>query len=392
MRHSRTIILALLAIMAISIFAAGGIAVTDKISLVILPAKIGSGWNMDEVDYLLSIMEEQALELGRFQLFPRADLQQIMKERNMSEFGVSDAIEIGKLGGSKYALLLTLTELSSAWSDKSKSYEATSRYTIKLYNIENGELLASKTMESSGSSKDTGQKAITDALKSTASSIWLELREIFKLEAYVKSVSGNNVVLAGIDPKLAQKGFIFEIETSSGGIGYVKVTGYNKADGTVVTKFMYGEKPMQYDVATEYPTPGVHAGLGLSTFSGMFGLGVSAWTDGSDSTIPLPIYVGVGTFLGSILNYTPAYVNLGAGLKLLEMGRIGVQVNGGISLIGLFDLDTSDMAGMLYGAFAGGMLTYEFNPSLGIYGSAGYSMYFSEDGLSGLSIQLGVYF
>lgn len=392
MRHSRTIILALLAIMAVSIFAAGGIAVTDKISLVILPAKIGSGWNMDEVDYLLSIMEEQALELGRFQLFPRADLQQIMKERNMSEFGVSDAIEIGKLGGSKYALLLTLTELSSAWSDKSKSYEATSRYTIKLYNIENGELLASKTMESSGSSKDTGQKAITDALKSTASSIWLELREIFKLEAYVKSVSGNNVVLAGIDPKLAQKGFIFEIETSSGGIGYVKVTGYNKADGTVVTKFMYGEKPMQYDVATEYPTPGVHAGLGLSTFSGMFGLGISAWTDGSDSTIPLPIYVGVGTFLGSILSHTPAYVNLGAGLKLLEMGRIGVQVNGGISLIGLFDLDTSDMAGMLYGAFAGGMLTYEFNPSLGIYGSAGYSMYFSEDGLSGLSIQLGVYF
>ncbi|HOK87319.1 MAG TPA: hypothetical protein PK404_00650 [Fervidobacterium sp.] len=392
MRYSRTIILTLLAIMAVSIFAAGGIAVTDKINLVILPGKIGNGWNMDEVDYLLSIMEEQALELGRFQLFPRADLQQIMKERNMSEFGVSDAIEIGKLGGSKYAILLTLTELSAAWSDKSKSYEATSRYTIKLYNIENGELLASKTMESSGSSKDTSQKAITDALKSTASSIWLELREIFKLEAYVKSVSGDNIVLAGIDPKLAQKGFIFQIETSTGGVGYVKVTGYNKTDGTVVTKFMYGEKPMQYDVATEYPTTGVHAGLGLSMFSGMFGLGVSAWTDGSDSTIPLPIYVGVGTFLGSVAGYTPAYVDLGAGFKLLEMGRIGVQVNGGISVIGLFDLDTYDVAGMLYGAFAGGMLTYEFNPSFGIYGSAGYSMYFSEDGLSGLSIQLGVYF
>jgi len=60
MRYSRTIILMLLAIMTISIFAAGGIAVTDKINLVILPAKIGNGWNMDEVDYLLSIMEEQA--------------------------------------------------------------------------------------------------------------------------------------------------------------------------------------------------------------------------------------------------------------------------------------------------------------------------------------------
>jgi len=211
---------------------------------------------MDEVDYLLSIMEEQALELGRFQLFPRADLQQIMKERNMSEFGVSDAIEIGKLGGSKYALLLTLTELSSAWSDKSKSYEATSRIYDQTLQYRKRRAPGFQDNGIEWQFKDTGQKAITDALKSTASSIWLELREIFKLEAYVKSVSGNNVVLAGIDPKLAQKGFIFEIETSSGGIGYVKVTGYNKADGTVVTKFMYGEKPMQYDVATEYPTPG----------------------------------------------------------------------------------------------------------------------------------------
>ncbi|MGC8955952.1 MAG: hypothetical protein ACP5JS_07680 [Fervidobacterium sp.] len=39
-----------------------------------MPAKIGYGWNMDEVGYLLAISEEQALELGRFQLFPRSDL------------------------------------------------------------------------------------------------------------------------------------------------------------------------------------------------------------------------------------------------------------------------------------------------------------------------------
>lgn len=385
------LILLFITLVFLSIFAAGGIAVTEKIKLVILPGKIGTGWNMDEVDYLLAILEEQALELGRFQLFPRGDLQQIMKERNMVEFGVSEAIEVGKLGGSKYALLLTLTELSAAWSSKTSSYEAVSRYTIKLYNVENGELLASKTMQSTGSSKETSQKAITSALKSTASSIWLELRNIFKLEAYVKSVQGDIIVLAGVDPKLAKTGFIFQIETDRG-VGYVKVTGINRTEGTVVTKFMYGEKPNQYDVATEYPTLPAHAGLGLSLLNALFGIGITAWTEPS-SEIPLSFYIGVGTFLGGFLGYTPAYLNFGVGYKLLEMGRIGAAVNGGISVVGLMDLDTFEFAGgFVYGAFAGGLLTYEFNPQFGIYGGVGYSLYLIGNGPTGISFQLGVYF
>ncbi|QIV77889.1 hypothetical protein [Fervidobacterium pennivorans] len=88
MKSSKFLVVLLL-ISFIPSLAAGGITLTEKVKLMILPGKIGTGWNTDEVDYLLPILEEQALELGRFQLFPRSDLQQIMKEINLSEFGVS---------------------------------------------------------------------------------------------------------------------------------------------------------------------------------------------------------------------------------------------------------------------------------------------------------------
>ncbi|MFN3691555.1 MAG: hypothetical protein ACK4R7_01570 [Fervidobacterium sp.] len=374
----------------ISIFGAGGIAVSEKIKLVILPGKVGTGWNMDEVDYLLAILEEQALELGRFQIFPRGDLQQIMKERNLTEFGISEAIEIGKIGGSKYALLLTLTELTSSWSSKLNMYEAVTRYTIKLYNVENGELLASKTMTSAGSSKDTSQKAITAALNSTASSIWLELRNIFKIEAYVKNVEDGEVLLAGIDPRIAKKGYIFKIETDTEP-AYVKVIGYDKIENAIVAKFMYGGTPKIYDVAIEYPTLPISGGVGFSIFSGKFGIGVTGWTEANEET-PIAFHFALGTFLGNILGFSPAYVNFGLDFNLIQIGRMGAHINGGLSIIGLIDMETFEPVNYIYGIFAGGLLTYEMNPSFGFYGSLGYSLYIDNYGPTGLTLQLGVYF
>ncbi|MGQ9856465.1 MAG: CsgG/HfaB family protein [Fervidobacterium sp.] len=376
-----------LLLLASTFFTAGGVTITEKVKLVILPGKIGQGWNMDEVDYLLSILEEQALELGRFQLFPRGDLQQIMKERNLSEFGVHEAVEIGKLGGSKYALLLTLTELSSSWSSKSNAYIAVSRYTIKLYNIEDGSLLASKTLDSEGSSKESSQKAITEALKSTATDIWYELRQIFKLEAYVQAIQGNRIILAGVDRKLVKTGYVFEIETDSG-IGYVKVVGFNKNDGTVIAEFMYGSMPKEYDVATEYPTLPFRVGIGLSYFSGMFGLGISA--RGGTEEIPVPLHLEVGTFLGSVWSYTPVYLNLGVGMNVFTLGRISTMVNGGLSMVGLVNMDTYEPVGYIFGVFVGGTVSYDFNPSSGLYTSIGYSYYFGD--ISGISVQIGFYF
>ncbi|ODN31379.1 hypothetical protein [Fervidobacterium thailandense] len=372
----------------VAVYGAGGITVTEKIKLVILPGKVGTGWNMDAIDSLMAILEEQALELGRFQLFSRSDIQAIMKERNLSEFGVSEAIEIGKLGGSKYALLLSLEELSASWDSKNSRYNAISRYTIRLYNVENGELLASKFLQSSGSAKESAQKAISDALKATAGSILSFLRETFKLEAYVKSVTGDTVMLAGVDPKLARIGYIFQIETDTG-VGYVKVVSYNKAEGTLVTKFMYGERPNVYDVAQEYPTLPGHGGLALSLFYGMPGLGLSVWSDAMEGT-PVGFYLGLGTFLGTFGSETPVYFNIGANFKFLELGRIGASVNAGLSILGLADLESGRFKKYIFGLFGGGILTYEFNPQFGIFLGGGYTLYLESE--SGMYVQLGVYF
>ncbi|WP_372589407.1 hypothetical protein QQE94_02130 [Fervidobacterium pennivorans subsp. shakshaketiis] len=101
---------------------------------------------------------------------------------------------------------------------------------------------------------------------------------------------------------------------------------------------MYGERPEKYDVATESPVMPFKAGLGFGMFSGMFGLGISAWGTTEDN--PLPLYISVGTFIESIFNYTPTYINLGAGFNFIETGRITASVNDGSSLIGLIDLHT----------------------------------------------------
>ncbi|MGB9615134.1 MAG: hypothetical protein ACPL3B_06500 [Fervidobacterium sp.] len=241
-------------------------------------------------------------------------------------------------------------------------------------------------MESIGIPIDSSRKAISEALKSTASSIWLELRNIFKLEAYVKSVEGDKIILAGASLKLAKPGFIFEIETGNG-TGYVRITGYNKAEWTVIAN----ERPSAYDIAIEYPRLPMYVGLGALMFSDLFGIGFSVWSDGSGD-IPLPIYIGGGTLLGHVGSYTPLYATLGLGVKLLELERIGAMTNGGVGIIGLIDFIAVDFLFGAFGMFADGLVTYEFTPKFGIYGSFGYNLYLGTTGPTGIALQLGVYF
>lgn len=58
----------------------------------------------------------------------------------------------------------------------------------------------------------------------------------------------------------------------------------------------------------------------------------------------------------------------------------------------MFDLEAFEPYSFIYGAFADAIVTYEFNPSFGLYGSVGYSTYLNPDGPTGLTIQLGFYF
>ena len=82
-----------------------GLQISQRIRVVILPGKTMQGWTEDDVDYLISILEETMLNLGRFELYSRQNLKEIMKERGLSELGITEAIEVLKLMPNKSIVL-----------------------------------------------------------------------------------------------------------------------------------------------------------------------------------------------------------------------------------------------------------------------------------------------
>ncbi len=384
----------LILLIGILIFsAAGGVTISEKTTIVILPSKTGSGWNMDEVEHLIALLEEKALSLGRFRVFPRGDLQKIMQERNLEQLGITETqgLEIGKIAGAKYALLLTLTELSSNYTQG--KYIAVVRASIKLYDVTNGELLASETYTQEGSKEDTSQKAINSAINSLASAIENTLRNFFKIEGYIGKISGGRIEISGIDTKLLKPGYVFKVEAEDGD-AYIKVVSIDRKTGTAIAKFMYGAQIQEYDPVVEYPLLPGSGGLGLviHTLSDLilFGLDLSAWTDPREE-LPISFLISVSALLGELEGSTPVTGNIGVNFNLFEFGRINLYANGGLSILGRVNLETSDWAAFVYGAFAGGLVTYDFNPSLGVYARTGFNIYLGAEVPTGINVALGIF-
>ncbi|ABR30316.1 hypothetical protein SU69_02330 [Thermosipho melanesiensis] len=365
----KKLILVLLVLVSISF----AITVSEKTGIVILPAKVGNGWNMDEADYLISLLEEKALSLGRFRVYSRNDLDAIVKERNLSELGIVEkTFEAGKILGAKYAILLTLTELTSQYEDN--GYTASLRLSLKLYDLSSGELLAAKTFDDSTYvEEETAQKAINSLLELVSEKIWLTLREFFKVEAYVKSVEDGKVYLAGLEPNIVKKGFIFKIETSDGDVAYVEVIGIDRKENLVVTKFKYGGTPEVFDPAIEYPISGTYGGFSIGMYSGKISIGISGFQNN--------LFVDAGIILASEMGYVPWYTTVGGLLKFAEMGQISLSGFGGLQLLGIYNTnsDSNDSFLNVFGINAGVQIKYEFEPKNGIFINAGYTMLFLGD-------------
>ncbi|MDK2839569.1 MAG: hypothetical protein PWQ83_1119 [Thermosipho sp. (in: thermotogales)] len=360
----------MIVILLSSLFA---ITVSEKIGIVILPAKIGNGWNMDEADFLISILEQKALELGRFRVFSRNDLDMIVKERNLGDLGiVEQTFEAGKILGARYAILLTLTELTSNY--EKNGYTASLRLSLKLYDLKTGELLASTPFaKETYTEEETPQKAINSILMSTAEDMWLSLREYFKLEAYVSKIEGNKIYLAGLDPKIAKNGFIFKLETSTGEIGYAEVIGIDRNNNLVIAKFKYGAMPSVYDPAIEYPVSSMFGGISAGLYAGKIALGFVGWQNN--------LYVESGIVLSSFVGYIPGYVTVGGKFDLVEVGQISAGIHGGLQILAIYNTnnDSNDSFLPIFGLNAGIQVKYEFEPKSGIIATAGYSMLFPDD-------------
>lgn len=382
--------LILLLIILSLIVMGAGLQISQRIRVVILPGKTMQGWTEDDVDYLISILEETMLNLGRFELYSRQNLKEIMKERGLSELGITEAIEVGEIASAKYVILLTLNELRTGYDSEEDEHYAMTNLSVKVIDITDGKIVASKAI-SEKSYGETGADAKQNLFSYLRNEFDFMIREFFKLKAAVADVIDGKAYLTGVDIRLLRVGMIFKIESGLGREGYVKVIG--EENGLAVADVLYGYVSKGAD-AIEFPMMGMSGALALDLYSfnldipfignNFFGLSLQAWT--SDA----PIYFDFSFLMGSVLSYTPFTFDLGARFEALHFGRMFLGARGGFSMIGIYDTDKEDVIFSVFGAFVGADVRYEFNPRFGIFAKYDWRFYFP--GFSGSEYNLGLYF
>ena len=347
-------------------FSAGGITISERTPIVILPAKTSIAWRSDILDSLLTSLEEKALELGRFKVLSRVDIDRILEERKLSLAGITEtqAINVGKIAGAKYAVLLHLLRFETSYDSDLNSYVSYIDLSIKVYDLETSELLFVKKIEALGYG-DKSFKAETNAINFAASSIFSALRESFKQKAYVGDIKGKYVKLIGIDPTIVKKNQIFK---TKGPLreGYVKVIELDQ--NFVMAEILYGEV-RKGDVANEYPVlpvwGGVGASFGLPDIESEYSLVPFSFNFfGFSANEGFGFSTDIGMF-GIFGDYTP-YLLLLSGQYLFKMGRISIAPNAGAGLFAIYSETADDVVLMLPGITFGARMVYEFNPSSAI--------------------------
>lgn len=371
------LVFVLISIIALS----SGLEISKKIRVVILPAKASHGWLEADVDFLLSMLEEAMTDLGRFEVYSRSHVKEIMKERGLAQIGMTDvdAEKLGKLAGAQYVILLTLNNLDTGISDG--KYWASAQLSIRLLDISNGEVVATKSIDyNTGNyfkSYDEAKKALFEYIKMQ---FVIVMRKFFKLKATVVKVENGKAYLKGVDPELLKVGMIFKIEGGLGKVGYVKIE--KEENGYVIADILYGDVKAGFP-AKEMPLFGGGSALSLNYYSGLtssnisaFGIGFTAWKN---------LYIEASYLAGSVLSYIPFDVVLGMRFNLIRLGRIYAGVHGGADILGIYDTDKEDVIMMTFGAAAGVDGRYEFDPTSGVFLKLDYKYLFGMGGFNALS-------
>ncbi len=374
--------LVFLLVMVSIIAMSSGLEISKKIRVVILPAEASHGWLKPDVDFLLSMLEEAMTDLGRFEVYSRSHVKEIMKERGLAQMGMTDvdAEKLGKLAGAQYVILLTLNNLDTGISDG--KYWASAQLSIRLLDISNGEVVATKSIDyNTGNyykNSDEAKKALFEYIKSE---FVIVMRKFFKLKAFVVKVESGKAYLKGVDPSLLRVGMIFKVEGGLGRAGYVKVEG--EENGYVVADVLYGYvKPGLQ--AKEMALLGGGGAFSLNYYSGLMYSGVSAFGIGLTSWKGL--YIEASYLIGSVLNYIPFDAVFGMRFNLIRFGRVYIGAHGGADLFGIYDTNKDDVLAMIFGAAAGVDARYEFDPTKGIFFKADYKYLMGIGGFKAFSV------
>ncbi len=378
MKRFTIFLFTLISIIALS----SGLEISKKIKVVILPAEVSHSWLKADVDFLLSMLEEAMTNLGRFEVYSRSHVKEIMKERGLAQMGVTDvdAEKLGKLAGAQYVILLTLNNLNTGIDDG--KYWASAQLSIRLLDISSGEVVATKSIDyNTGNyykSYDEAKKALFEYVNAQFVTI---MRKFFKLKAIVVKVENGKAYLKGVDPNLLRVGMIFKVEGGLGRAGYIKVEG--EEDGYVVADVLYGYVRSGLQ-AKEMPLFGGGGAISINYYNGLMYSGVSAFGIGLTSWKGL--YAEASYLVGSVASYVPFDAVLGLRVNVIRLGRIYAGFHGGADILGIYDMDLERVKGMTFGAAAGVDGRYEFDPTKGVFFKADYKYLFGIGSFQALSV------
>ncbi|MGM0509178.1 MAG: CsgG/HfaB family protein, partial [Fusobacteriota bacterium] len=210
-----------LIIMLFSVNFLFGVEASKKERVVVLPFKdLSQQESYNPGEKLSSTLAGDLAALGRFQVLDRTELESILEEQKLTLSGAVEndqGIKVGKLASAKMAFTGNIASLNvyreEEVKDKvadlgilkikkeertyKKEWNAKLKVTIKVLNVETGEIIKSFTKEVTYETQDVHneESAIDGAIDKISDDIINGMRELFLIKSYIIDKQGKTAII-----------------------------------------------------------------------------------------------------------------------------------------------------------------------------------------------------
>jgi hypothetical protein len=286
----------------------------NKPTLAILP---GGGIYSPHNDILFGKLQTALIQLGRFNMLERSQVQSLVSERDLVRGGYARAQEIGKLLNANKILVAEMTSDPTAQAireGKGYRYDSYARASIRFIDVATGVAYDAFEVSAEASDATSREQAQIRAMDNLVTSIVQGVRERAKLNALITSRDGRRLILDQGRNKGMKSDLYFQVVDRYGADqGRLRVVDVN--DTYSVAEVVRGYYSIKTGAsAVEQPYGGSPFGIGYANRS-------LITRDGQVE----------GTFNGLDLHFNQSGYGLGWGL---ELGHVSHR--GGVSGFGAF--------------------------------------------------------
>ncbi len=162
-------------------------------------------FNQQFVQYASNCLSDALIQMARFQVVERANIERILAEQRFQVSGFVDpqtAAQLGQILGIDYAVVGTLDRCeykTESWTEKNGTrhyyYAGSAEASVRLIDTSTGTIVASIRLSGSGTDSSSTSKACLDAVRACfKTALVAELTELFGIKGRVLEASGKDKV------------------------------------------------------------------------------------------------------------------------------------------------------------------------------------------------------